>query len=82
MAQPTLEAMGWVVPDTVVGTSVVRLPYAYPVLTLEAERAAAEIVRYLGRFENLHLLGRNGLFHYGWLHTVMRMAKTLVNELA
>ena len=82
LAQPTLEALGWVVPDTVVGTSVVRLSHAYPVLTLDAERAAAEIVRYLGRFENLHLLGRNGLFHYGWLHTVMRMAKTLVHELA
>jgi protoporphyrinogen oxidase len=82
MAQPTLEAMNWVVPGSVVGTSVVRLSHAYPVLTLDAERAAAEIVRYLGRFENLHLLGRNGLFHYGWLHTVMRMAKTLVQELA
>lgn len=80
MAQPTLEALGWVTPNTVVGTSVVRLSHAYPVLTVEAERAAAEIVRYLDRFENLHLLGRNGLFHYGWLHTVMRMAKNLTNE--
>lgn len=80
-AAPTLTALGWLRPGEVMGAAVVRLPHAYPVLTLEAERAAAELVRYLGRFENLHLLGRNGLFHYGWLHTMMRMAKTLVAEL-
>ena len=81
-AQPPLEAMGWVTPGSIVGTAVVRLPHAYPVLTVQAEQAAAEIVRYARRFTNLHLLGRNGLFHYGWLHTVMRMAKTMVSELA
>ncbi len=80
-AAPTLAGLGWLRPGEVTGTAVVRLPHAYPVLTLEAERAAAELVRYLGRFHNLHLLGRNGLFHYGWLHTMMRMAKTLVAEL-
>ncbi len=80
-AAPTLTALGWLRPGEVIGAAVVRLPHAYPVLTIEAERAAAELVRYLGRFHNLHLLGRNGLFHYGWLHTMMRMAKTLVAEL-
>lgn len=80
-AAPTLTALGWLRPGEVQGTAVVRVPHAYPVLTLEAERAAAELVRYLGRFDNLHLLGRNGLFHYGWLHSMMRMAKTLVAEL-
>lgn len=81
LAQPALTRLGWLQPHEILGTAVVRLPHAYPVLTLEAERAAAEVVRYLGRFDNLHLLGRNGLFHYGWLHSVMRMAKTLVAEL-
>ena len=46
-----------------------------------AESAAAEVARYLGRFDNLHLLGRNGLFQYGWLHSVMRMGRTLVDDL-
>ncbi|MBP7778855.1 MAG: FAD-dependent oxidoreductase [Acidobacteria bacterium] len=77
-AAPALAALGWLLPDEVKGTTVVRVPNAYPVLTIEAEQAAAELVHYLGRFHNLHLLGRNGLFHYGWLHTMMRMAKTLV----
>ncbi|MEP6916134.1 MAG: FAD-dependent oxidoreductase, partial [Acidobacteriota bacterium] len=81
MAEPPLAALGWVQPDIVLGTRIVRLPHAYPVLTLEAERAAATIVSYLARFENLHLLGRNGLFHYGWLHSVLRMAKNLVSTL-
>lgn len=81
VAEPVLTSMGWLSPQSVIGVSVVRLPHAYPVLTLDAERAAAELVQHLARFENLHLLGRNGLFHYGWLHTVMRMAKTLVAEL-
>ena len=80
-AQPALERLGWVHADEIVGTAVVRLQNAYPVLTLEAESAAAEVARYLGRFDNLHLLGRNGLFQYGWLHSVMRMARKLVDEL-
>jgi protoporphyrinogen oxidase len=81
VAEPVMSSMGWLAPQSVIGSSVVRLPHAYPVLTVDAERSAAELIRYLARFENLHLLGRNGLFHYGWLHTVMRMAKTLVSEL-
>lgn len=80
-AQPALERLGWMRADDVTGTAVVRLPHAYPVLTRDAEQAAADLARYLGGFENLHLLGRNGLFQYGWLHSVMRMAKTLVDGL-
>lgn len=80
-AAPALTSIGWLAPGSVKGTRIVRLPHAYPVLTLEAEKAAFQLVRYLSRLENLHLLGRNGLFHYGWLHTVMRMAKTLVADL-
>jgi hypothetical protein len=33
-------------------------------------------------FSNLHPLGRSGLFHYGWLHTVVRMAHDLMVQLA
>ena len=32
----------------------------------------------LHRFDNLHLIGRNGLFRYAWLHSLMRMGKDLV----
>jgi protoporphyrinogen oxidase len=78
---PALSRIGWIEPRTVIGYTVARIPHAYPVLTSEAERAAAAIVDHLTVFKNFHLAGRNGLFYYGWLHTVMRMADDVVRRL-
>jgi protoporphyrinogen oxidase len=81
IAKPALMALGWIDARSIVDACVARVPNAYPVLTTDAERGAAAIVKALGQFSNLHLIGRNGLFHYGWMHTVLRMAKTLVDGL-
>lgn len=80
-AAGALEALGWIDKHSITGRSVVRIPNAYPMLTSEAERAAKEISAHLEGFGNLHLVGRNGLFQYGWLHTVLRGAKAVVDDL-
>ena len=80
-ATASLARMGWVDGRSTIGTEVVRLPNAYPILTIEAEQAAGRILDYLKRFDNLSLLGRNGVFQYTWLHSVLRMGKDLVAEL-
>jgi protoporphyrinogen oxidase len=73
-----LERMGWVRPVEVVGSRVVRLRHAYPVLSLDHDRSLAAVRGYLGGFENLSLAGRNGRFEYGWMHDAMRAGKDLV----
>jgi protoporphyrinogen oxidase len=74
-----LERIGWVRPGEVVGSRVVRLRHAYPVLSLHHDRSLAAVRGYLDGFENLSLAGRNGRFEYGWMHDAMRAGKDLVS---
>ena len=77
-----LEAIGWVRGRELVGSRVVRLGRAYPVLSLDVERSVGTILGYLSRFSNLALVGRNARFEYGWLHDMLRSGKDLVSALA
>ncbi len=70
-----LEAIGWIRGEEVVGSRVVRIPHAYPVLSLDFEHSLGPILRYLDGFSNLALAGRNGRFEYGWIHDMMREGK-------
>jgi protoporphyrinogen oxidase len=74
-----LEGIGWLRPGELVGSRVVRLRHAYPVLALGHDRSLAAVRGYLDGFENLWLAGRNGCFEYGWMHDAMRAGKDLVS---
>jgi protoporphyrinogen oxidase len=63
---------GWFTPDEIEGGTVKRIAAAYPVLETGAEERAAAVLAELGRFENLHVIGRNGLFSYAHTHQMMR----------
>ena len=76
-----LGRLGWVRATEIVGSAVVRLPRAYPLLTLEARAAAAAITAYLSRFRNLAVVGRSGRHAYAFIHGVMREALTAVGAL-
>ncbi len=78
----SLEKIGWVGGDQVIDTAVIRLKRAYPILTLDAERAVGEIAQYLERFSNLAISGRNGKFIYSSIHDMMRLGKTIVDRYA
>jgi protoporphyrinogen oxidase len=72
-----LERLGWVSAGENVGSTVVRLRHAYPVLLLEIEEAVGAVRNYLGRFENLALAGRSGRFEYSWVHDMLRHGKDI-----
>lgn len=72
-----LEAIGWIRAGEVVASRVVRVPHAYPVLSLDFEHSLGPILRYLDGFSNLALAGRNGRFEYGWIHDMMRAGKSV-----
>ncbi|TNF56389.1 FAD-dependent oxidoreductase [bacterium] len=59
-----LEKLGLVRKNEVIGSSVIRVPKAYPVFEVGYTEHYRKIVRYLENFKNLHISGRSGLFRY------------------
>lgn len=59
-----LERLGFIRREEVLDSAVVRAHRAYPLFEVGFEKHCATIMDYLGRFENLHLAGRIGLFKY------------------
>jgi protoporphyrinogen oxidase len=80
LVQRHLAGIGWVRAPEVIGSRVVRLPHAYPVLSLDVERSLGAITGYLDGLTNLTLAGRNGRFEYGWIHNMLRSAKDLAES--
>ena len=82
MTRRPLEAIGWIRGGDVVASRVVRIPDAYPVLSLDFEHSLGPILSYLGAFSNLVLAGRNGRFEYGWIHDMMREGRSVASSCA
>ena len=59
-----LQELGFFDQEELAGSRVLRIPYAYPVFDVQYQRHLQVITDYLGRFANLHLVGRNGMFSY------------------
>ena len=59
-----LENMGFVKKHEIIGSAVVRVPNAYPLFEIGYKERCDEIYEYLGRFKNLHITGRSGMFRY------------------
>jgi protoporphyrinogen oxidase len=64
LAKRELAAIGLAPRDKIVDGVVVRMPKAYPVYDEGYEQALDEVRTYLSRFENLQLVGRNGMHKY------------------
>ena len=64
MASAELEAIGLAAAATVVDGTVIRQPKAYPVYDTEYQEAVATIKEWIGQFDNLQTVGRNGLHRY------------------
>ena len=60
----SLENMGFIKKHEVIGSSIVRVPNAYPLFEVGYKERCDEIYEYLGRFKNLHITGRSGMFRY------------------
>ena len=77
-----LEAEALARPDDVVAVEHHAMPFAYPILDLNAAARARRVKRYLDRFDNLHLLGRSADFTYTHVHNLYAQAKALTQQLA
>jgi len=59
-----LERLGFIRSAEVCGSSVVRVPKAYPLFEIGYQELCDDLYGYLKRFTNLHISGRSGMFRY------------------
>jgi len=60
------------------GACVHRMHHAYPVLGLSLQEEAQKLLRFVGGFVNLKIIGRNAAYQYLWMHELMAAARDLV----
>jgi len=82
LVQDHLVRLGWLRPEEILGTRVLRVPRAYPVMAVGAGVRRTALLERLDRFVNLRVSGRNGRFQYTWVHVLMGWGRELVDELA
>jgi len=58
------------------------VPFAYPILEVDAENKAERLTNYLQHFDNLRLPGRSVQFTYMHVHNLYAQARTLTEDLA
>ena len=63
LAKDEMQRIGIVDPDQVIDATVIRMPKTYPAYFGTYTRFP-EVVEYMDRFENLFLVGRNGMHKY------------------
>lgn len=76
-----VDKLGFVSPEEVVGTNVVRTRNAYPVYDLDYSSRIATIRAYLDRFAGLHVVGRGGAFRYNNADHSIEMGLLLARRL-
>ncbi len=59
-----LEGLGFLRRHEVIDSIVLRVPEAYPLFEVGYRELCGKLYDYLGRFENLHITGRGGMFRY------------------
>ena len=64
LARRELDTIGLVRPEEIVSGVVVRVPKAYPIYDTGHVEALDVVKTYLARFENLQVVGRNGMHKY------------------
>jgi protoporphyrinogen oxidase len=64
LAADNLVRLGFINKREILDSVIVRVPKAYPLFEVGYRKHAAELYDYLGRFSNLHITGRSGLFRY------------------
>ena len=64
--------LGFIERDKVLDSMIVRVPKAYPLFEVGYRKYADELLDYIGRFENLHVAGRGGMFRYYNMDVALR----------
>lgn len=66
----------------VLTTKVYDLPFAYPILDLEVKEKLNILFKFLSRFKNLHLIGRNANFEYQHTHDIFKNSNYLIEKIS
>ena len=80
LAKQELAKIGIVTQDEVIDGFVLRTPDAYPVYDAGYRKNLDTVLNYLGRFENLSLMGRNGMHRYNNMDHAMLSALGAVEK--
>lgn len=81
LARRELAAIGLADPAQVSDGTVVRMPKAYPMYDADSLKALGLLQKYLESFENLQLVGRNGMHKYNNMDHSMLAALLAVRNL-
>lgn len=73
--------LGFFEEKELIGMTIKRLPFAYPILELGFEDKIQDILAYLNSFENLYTNGRNGIFKYSHIHDMFLTGKEIIKTL-
>ena len=73
-----MREIGWVRREDLLGSRVVKVPFAYPIIEKDTQNYLDGIQSYLKQFTNLKISGRSGLFRYSWIHNMIRFGKEMV----
>ena len=81
MSRRALFSTGLTRKASVIEQAADMIPDAYPVLDVDAARPLAAVAAYLGRFTNLHRVGRAARFQYSHFHDLMQDGRLLAERL-
>ncbi|MDF1577389.1 MAG: FAD-dependent oxidoreductase [Desulfobulbales bacterium] len=59
-----LQRLEFITSREIVDSCVLKIPHAYPVFSVDYQKHLRVVTDWLGRFENLHLIGRSGRYSY------------------
>ena len=66
----------------IINYKLVKVNDAYPIITKDSKNNIQKIKKYLAKFKNLDLIGRNATFEYLHTHDIMERSRILINKMA
>ena len=76
-----LENKNLIKSEKIIDYKFVKVKSAYPIITIDSILKIKEIKKYLSRFNNLYMIGRNSSFEYLHTHNIMERSSSLINKM-
>jgi len=75
-----LSQIDWIKEKEILGSTVYKLHYAYPILEKGFEKKIEPIMKFLEKFKNLKISGRSGKFMYTHMHDMISFGHNIIEE--
>ena len=76
-----LENKNLIKKENITNYKLVKVNSAYPIITIDSILKIKKIKKYLSRFNNLKMIGRNSSFEYLHTHNIMERSRSLINKM-